>query len=244
MRLGQRNSDWFHYAEQRHVPIRTRQSYRFTISNHSSCASSAARARRADSHVHARCDKLIDLCQRYGAASVNVTAASKVTPSISGQAPTTSITTAQAFSVTVGVSVALGPAYQTPTGSVTASSGSYSSATTSLSNGTATINVPAGALAVGTDTMNLTTHPTREFCRLYDRFRHSIRDDCVSSSAQLRTQRHLNDFVSGGVNWKLLDDYITPNNGFTGTIELTAALTSSRQAHKTCRHSVSAPRIR
>jgi hypothetical protein len=163
-----------------------------------------------------------------GAASVNVTVASKVTPSISGQAPTTSITTAQAFSVTVGVSVALGPAYQTPTGSVTASSGSYSSAATSLSNGTATINVPAGALAVGTDTMNLNYTPDAGSSAVYTTASGTVSVTIVSppqpSFALSGTSTTLSPGASTGNSSTIT---ITPNNGFTGTIELTAALTSS-----------------
>jgi hypothetical protein len=74
-----------------------------------------------------------------------------VTPSAS------TITTAQALSVTVAVAASQGGA--TPTGSIVLTSGSYSSAATALSNGSATINIPAGTLATGTDSLKATYTP-------------------------------------------------------------------------------------
>jgi uncharacterized membrane protein len=74
-----------------------------------------------------------------------------VTPSLS------SITTAQALTVTVAVSGGSGnPA---PTGSVTLTSGDYSSAAMVLTSGSATIIIPAGLLAPGTDTLTASYVP-------------------------------------------------------------------------------------
>lgn len=65
--------------------------------------------------------------------------------------PSSSITTAQALTVTIAVNGGTGN--PTPTGSVVLTSGSYSSASWTLSGGSITINIPAGSLATGTDTL-------------------------------------------------------------------------------------------
>jgi 6-phosphogluconolactonase (cycloisomerase 2 family) len=81
-----------------------------------------------------------------GAVTPTVT----VTPSAAG-----SISTAQALSVTVGVTSSSG----TPAGSVVLSSGSYASSPVNLSVGQAAISVPAGLLAVGTDALTVNFTP-------------------------------------------------------------------------------------
>jgi hypothetical protein len=84
----------------------------------------------------------------------------KVTPSAS------SITTAQALTVTVAVNGTSGSPI--PTGSVTLTSGAYTSEETTLSSGSATIDVPAGSLATGTDTLTATYTPDSNSSSTYD----------------------------------------------------------------------------
>jgi hypothetical protein len=89
-----------------------------------------------------------------GSNTVAVTTPAKTTPKVNVSPASSSITTAQALSVKVGVT-----GNPTPTGSVKLSSGSYSSASAKLSGGSASIDVPAGSLATGTDTLIVTYTP-------------------------------------------------------------------------------------
>ena len=74
----------------------------------------------------------------------------------------TSITTAQALTVTIAVSGS-----PVPTGSVKLTSGSYASAATPLSGGSATIVIPAGTLPVGTDALSATYTPDTPSALIY-----------------------------------------------------------------------------
>jgi RHS repeat-associated protein len=80
--------------------------------------------------------------------SSSVVMVAKTTPAVTVTPSLSSITAAQAVSVTIAVGGT--PA---PTGTVTLSSGSYTSAAATLSSGSATITVPAGSLAEGGDTL-------------------------------------------------------------------------------------------
>jgi len=78
----------------------------------------------------------------------------KTTPAVTVTPAFSSVTTAQAFSVTIIVN-----GNPTPTGSVTLSSGNYSSATAMLINGNASISIPAGSLSAGNDTLTANYTP-------------------------------------------------------------------------------------
>jgi RHS repeat-associated protein len=80
--------------------------------------------------------------------SSSVVTVAKTTPAVTVTPSLSSITAAQAVSVTIAVA-----GTPPPTGTVTLSSGSYTSAAATLSSGSATITVPAGSLAVGGDTL-------------------------------------------------------------------------------------------
>ncbi|MFZ1083539.1 MAG: chitobiase/beta-hexosaminidase C-terminal domain-containing protein [Terracidiphilus sp.] len=80
-----------------------------------------------------------------------------VTPNVNVTPAPSSITTAQALSVTVAVSGPSGDPM--PTGSVTLTSGTYASSPVTLSNGSATFNVPAGSLAAGIDSLTAAYTP-------------------------------------------------------------------------------------
>ena len=83
--------------------------------------------------------------------------AGAVTPMVTvSVSPTASLSTAQALSVTVGVTSASGA----PSGTVILSSGNYASFPVSLSGGQAVISVPAGLLAVGTDALTANFIPS------------------------------------------------------------------------------------
>ena len=161
-----------------------------------------------------------------GTASVVVTAAPPTTPTISAQAPTTSLTTAQGFAVSVSVSASSGS--PTPTGSVTVSSGSYMSAASALSSGAATINVPAGALSVGSDTLSISYLPDAASSAIYTSATGTATVTIVSPpQPSFAVSGTSTSIAPGATTGNTATLTITPSGGFTGTIELAAAITSS-----------------
>jgi len=135
-----------------------------------------------------------------------------------------SITTAQALSVTVTVSAGSGD--PVPTGTVTLSSGSYTSAATALSNGSATINIPAASLATGADALTAgysgdsnypaTTGSSSVTVTVAPGF--SLGGGGSTKSISLNPGATANNTASITVS---------PTGGFTGSVALTAAITSS-----------------
>jgi hypothetical protein len=81
----------------------------------------------------------------------------KITPAVTVTPSASSITTAQALTVTAAVSGGSGT--PTSTGAVTLTSGKYVSAAATLGSGSATISIPAGSLAVGSDTLTVAYTP-------------------------------------------------------------------------------------
>jgi hypothetical protein len=106
-----------------------------------------------------------DSSVRSAAYTINV-AGTKTTPTVVVTPSSSSITTAQALTVTVAVNATSGNA--TPTGSVRLTSGTYSSGTVTLSGGAATINVAAGALATGSDTLTVSYTPDSASSTIYN----------------------------------------------------------------------------
>jgi hypothetical protein len=92
-----------------------------------------------------------------GTVSVTVSAPAELAPAITAKPSSTSITTAQALTIAVGITG--GSGNPIPTGSVTLTGGGYSAAPMSLANGAATINVPAGSLATGVDALTVSYSP-------------------------------------------------------------------------------------
>jgi hypothetical protein len=97
--------------------------------------------------------------------AVKLTGAGANLPAVTVTPALTTITTAQALTVTVAVSGTAGGAV--PTGTAALASGSYASAPVTLANGSTTITVPAGALAVGSDTLTATYAPDNASATLY-----------------------------------------------------------------------------
>src|SRR6201996_4153132 len=100
-----------------------------------------------------------------GNATITAHYVTPITPAVTVTPSASTITIAQALSVTVGVAPSQGGA--TPTGSVVLTSGSYTSAATTLNNGSVTINIPAGALAPGTDSLKATYTPDSASSTVY-----------------------------------------------------------------------------
>jgi pimeloyl-ACP methyl ester carboxylesterase len=161
-----------------------------------------------------------------GSTSVTVTTPMKTTPTVTVTASASSITTAQALMVTVGVNGGTGN--PTPTGSVTLSSGSYSSSATILSGGSAAISIPANSLATGTDTLMAAYAPDSTSSPLYT-------SGSGTASITVTTPVPPSFMVSGTTvalvpgattaNTSTIS--LTPAGGFTGSVALTASVTSS-----------------
>ena len=147
---------------------------------------------------------------------------SKLTPTVTVTPSQSSITTAQALSVTVAVGGGTGnPA---STGSVTLTSGSYTSAATTLSSGSATINIPAGSLATGTDT--LTANYTGDGTYVAKSGTNTV-TVTVPPTPSFTVTGTAVTVSRGATTGNTSTITVTPSGGFTGSVALTAALTSS-----------------
>ncbi len=132
-----------------------------------------------------------------------------------------SITTAQSASVTIAVAGATnGP---TPTGTITLSGGGYTSSATSLSSGSASITIPANALAAGTDTLTATYSGDANYLS-------------ASGTASIAVTQAPNpsftisagnlSVKAGATSSNSTTITIAPTDGFTGSVMLTAQITS------------------
>jgi hypothetical protein len=129
-----------------------------------------------------------------------------------------SITTAQALSVAITVSA--GSGNPIPTGMVTLLSANYSSATTPLTSGSATITIPAGSLPVGVDPLNVS----------YGDGNYAGASGYASVTVTAGTPGFTitGTAVTVGAGLVAMSTItVTPAGGFTGSVALTAAITSS-----------------
>jgi len=142
------------------------------------------------------------------------------TPTISATPSVTSITTAEALTVTITVSGTAGKA--TPTGSVILSGGGYSSSASTLSSGGAIISVPAGALTTGTDTLTATYTPDSNSSSIYNSVSGTT---LVTVNAAPSFTLAPSASTLAVVQGSSITDTITvnPANGFTGSITLSAS---------------------
>jgi subtilase family serine protease len=148
----------------------------------------------------------------------------KTTPTVVVSPSSTSITTSQAL--TVGVTVSGGNGNPVPTGTVILASGTYTSSPVTLSNGTASINVAAGALSVGSDTLGVTYSPDAASSSLYN-------TATGSSTVSVTQPPPIASFTLSGTAITVTAGAtststitVTPVNGFTGPVTLTAVITS------------------
>ena len=130
--------------------------------------------------------------------------------------------------LTMSITATGGTGNPAPTGSVTVASGSYNSAATPLAGGAASVTIPAGALAVGADTLTVTYTP--------DAASSSIYETSTGSNQVTVTQAVPPSFAVGNASLTLYrgattgnstNISVTPAGGFTGSVTLTAAITSS-----------------
>jgi hypothetical protein len=146
---------------------------------------------------------------------------SQATPSVNVTS-STSITTAQDLNVKIAVSGGSG----TPmaTGTVTLASGSYSSAAQALSGGSATIDVPAGALDLGTDTLTASYSGDANYTVNTGAAQVSV---TAPPPPGLQISGGALTISPGATTANTSTITVTPIAGFTGSVILTAAITSS-----------------
>jgi len=136
------------------------------------------------------------------------------------------ITTAQAMTVGVGVSSYNGN--PTPTGSVKVAGGGYTSAPATLAGGSASFSIPAGSLATGTYTLLATYTPDAASSSIY---RTGSIGTFVTVTAPVPPSFTVSGtavtLYPGAATGNTSTISIAPSGGFTGSVALTAAITSS-----------------
>jgi parallel beta-helix repeat protein len=129
-----------------------------------------------------------------------------------------SIATIQLLSVTITVSGTTGN--PTPTGSVLLTSGSYASASTVLNGGSATINIPAGSLSAGSDTLTVKYGGDSVYVAAVGTAALVVNPPFAISGTPLSVS-------PGATSGNQSTITITPYGGFTGSILMKSAITSS-----------------
>ena len=145
--------------------------------------------------------------------------ASLLTPAVTVTPSASSITTTQPLNVTIAVSGVSGD--PTTTGTVTLTSGNYNSGATTLTNGSATINIPAGSLAVGTDTLTASYSGDSNYTTATGTSSVTVTLPAFTLSGTAVT------VAPGATTGNTSTITVKPAGGFTGSVTLTAALTSS-----------------
>ncbi len=152
------------------------------------------------------------------------------TPQMSVVTSDSSITVTQSLTVTVLFGTPPG-APKAPTGSVALTSGSYHSALATLSGTSVTIDIAAGTLPLGNDVLTASYTPDSASASIYN---------SVSATALVTvTPVPIPSFAMAGDSLEILPGattgntssiFITPTDGFTGNITLSAAITSAPPA--------------
>jgi hypothetical protein len=158
-------------------------------------------------------------------ATVMLTVAA-ITPVVTVTPSSSNITTAQALTVTVSVSG--GSGNPTPTGSVALGIGPTTSLAATLSNGVVTINVPAGTLTAGTNPLEVRYTPDTNSSSMYNV---SYGSAVVAVTTIVNASFAINgtavSIAPGANTGNTSTVTVTPAGGFTGSVSLTAAVTSN-----------------
>jgi sugar lactone lactonase YvrE len=151
--------------------------------------------------------------------------ANPIAPILTPTLSQSQITAAQPLTISVNVSG--GTSKAIPTGSVSVACGSYTSPAVSLGNGNASVNIPAGSLPVGTDTLTFSYAPDSNASYIYT--------SALATASVIVTAVTPASFTADGTPVTLTAGAttgnvstvtVTPSGGFTGTVTLTAAVTS------------------
>jgi hypothetical protein len=158
------------------------------------------------------------------AAAVYTIGQVQTAPGVSLALSSSTITTAQPLTATVTVA---GSAGKTPTGSVTLTSYNYASASATLSNGTASISIPAGTLSTGVLTITATYTPDAASSSSYTSGSGTATVTVTTAVTPALTVSGTAVTVKAGATQGNTSTItVTPGNGFTGNVALTAAVTS------------------
>jgi hypothetical protein len=164
--------------------------------------------------------------QATGTATVVVTPPGQVTPGVVVDLSAGNITTAQPLTVTASVSYS---GYPTPTGSISLSGAYTSTSPTQLVNGSATMTIPAGILAVGEDMLTATYTPDKaslaEFTTATGSA--SVTVSPLGTPSFALTSSGNISFVAGATTGNTATLTFTPTNGFTGSIDLSCAVSTT-----------------
>jgi hypothetical protein len=150
-----------------------------------------------------------------GATSTATTPTVTVTPASS--------TITSALPLTVTVSVSGGSGNPAPTGTVTLASGTYASAATTLSGGSATITIPAGTLAPGVDTLAGEYQGGNYAGGVFGHASVTV----TGGTPGFTITGTAVTVTPGATTGNTSSIAVTPSGGFTGSVALTAAVTSS-----------------
>lgn len=160
-----------------------------------------------------------------GSAQITVYDPVISTPAITFFSSASTITTAQSLQMTVTVSSNAG--YPITTGTVILSGGGYTSASTPLVANTAQFTVPAGALAVGTDALTASYTPDAASAAIFNAGSNSYYITVTPPAPATFTIAGTSVSVSpGAATGNTSTITVTPSGGFTGSVALSAAVTS------------------
>ena len=154
-----------------------------------------------------------------GSTTVTIT---KAVPGIKVTPGATAITPDQSLTVQVEVDAAMGTG--DPTGSVTLTSGTYTSAATAVVGELASITIPPGSLATGTDTLTVSYSGDGNYTTATGTATVTVNAVPPSLTAAA-TDVTLG--TAGATTGNTSTITITPAGGFTGSVDLTAAVTTS-----------------
>jgi trimeric autotransporter adhesin len=148
-----------------------------------------------------------------------------LTPSVRVTPFTASIATAQ--SLTVAVEVSGGTGDPVPTGSIILTSGSYAPTASVLADGLSIIDVPAGALAVGADTLTASYTPDAASSSTYNSASNTALVTVAAPTPGFAISGTFVTVAPGATTGNTSTITVTPKGGYTGSVALTAAITSS-----------------
>jgi hypothetical protein len=149
-----------------------------------------------------------------------------IAPTVTETLSSYNITPSTALTDTV--SVAGGSGNPTPTGSVVVSGGGYTSLATTLAGGSATITIPAGSLSIGSDVLTAAYTPDATGALTYTATSITtpvtVANPVPASFAVTGSSVTIEPGATTG-NYSTIT--ITPSGGFTGSVTLSASVTSS-----------------
>ncbi|MGA2047152.1 MAG: hypothetical protein ABSG96_05640 [Terracidiphilus sp.] len=161
-----------------------------------------------------------------GSATLSVYNPAMSVPIMTFFPSSTAITTAQPLIVLVAVSSNGG--FPRTTGTVTLTGGGYTSAAVALNGNGASFNIPAGSLALGTDQMTASYIPDAQSSAIFSStsgtFSVTVTPPVPPSFTVAGSAVSI---LPGAATGDASTITIAPSNGFTGSVTLTASVTSS-----------------